>query len=206
MKWPLTHSLREILMTICSSNTYIHIGSLNFVYRSIWINIYIEYVYIHNIYKYIIIEIFLFIYLSDRSMKPCICAIKRTPVGKFLGGLSGLHPPDMAALAISSTMANLPPDLKIDEVMLGNVASANLGQAPARQAALKAGLPQTIPCTTINKVCSSGMKSVCFAAQAVKLGYRQAILCGGFESMSRIPHYTYVCTYILIEYIYIYIS
>ena len=83
---------------------------------------------------------------------------------------------------------NLNPEL-IDEVFMGNVVSAGVGQAPARQAAIFAGIPDTVPCTTINKVCSSGMKSVMLAAQSISLGDTEIVVAGGMENMSLIPHY-----------------
>jgi acetyl-CoA C-acetyltransferase len=119
-----------------------------------------------------------------------IVAVARTPIGSFLGSLATISAPKLGAIAIKGALnkINLDPNL-VDEVFMGNVISAGLGQAPARQAALFAGIPETVPCTTINKVCSSGMKSIMFAAQAIKTGDAEIIIAGGMENMSSIPHY-----------------
>lgn len=113
----------------------------------------------------------------------------RTPIGKFLGGLSSFTAPELGALAIRESLrrAGIAPD-EVDEVIMGLVVSAGVGQAPARQAALKAGLPNTIPALTINKVCGSGLKAVMLAAQAVRLEDARIVVAGGMESMSRAPH------------------
>lgn len=113
----------------------------------------------------------------------------RTPIGKFLGGLADLPAPDLGAVAIKEALARAKaaPN-KIDEVIMGNVIQAGLGQNPARQAALKAGLPDTIAAFTVNKVCGSGLKAVMLAAQAVRAGDADLIAAGGMESMSRAPH------------------
>ncbi len=113
----------------------------------------------------------------------------RTPIGKFLGHLSGLSAPELGALAVRESLstANIPPDA-VDEVIMGNVLQAGLGQAPARQAALNAGLPNTVPAVTINKVCGSGLKAVMLASQAVRVGDAKLIVAGGMESMSNAPH------------------
>ena len=114
----------------------------------------------------------------------------RTPMGSFGGMFAGLSAIDLGAAAIEGALdkAGVAAD-QVEEVLMGNVVSANLGQAPARQAALKAGLGQNVPCTTVNKVCSSGMKSVAFAAQAIMCGQANLIVAGGMESMSNIPYY-----------------
>lgn len=114
----------------------------------------------------------------------------RTPIGGFLGSLQSLGATDLGAAAIEATVerAGLSLDL-FDEVIMGNVLSAGLGQAPARQAALKAGFPTSIPAVTVNKVCGSGLKAVMFAAQAIRAGDAQAIVAGGMESMSNAPHF-----------------
>jgi len=119
-----------------------------------------------------------------------IVSAVRTPIGSFGGSLSSVSATQLGAAAIKGALekAGVKPEV-IDEVFMGNVISSNLGQAPARQAALFAGLPNTVPCTTINKVCSSGMKSVMFAAQTIMLGDNQAVIAGGMENMSSIPHY-----------------
>lgn len=119
-----------------------------------------------------------------------IISAKRTPIGSFGGSLAGLSATELGARAISGALAaaNVQPD-QVQEVLMGNVVSANLGQAPARQAALGAGLPFHVPCTTVNKVCSSGMKTVMFGAQAIALGQADIMVAGGMESMSNIPYY-----------------
>src|SRR6516165_8849445 len=113
----------------------------------------------------------------------------RTPIGKYLGALSDLSAPELGAVAVREAIrrANAPVE-RVDEVILGNVIQAGLGQNPARQAALKAGLPDTIAAVTINKVCGSGLKAVMLAAQAVRAGDGDLILAGGMESMSRAPY------------------
>ncbi|WP_225037229.1 acetyl-CoA C-acyltransferase [Winogradskyella sp. SM1960] len=119
-----------------------------------------------------------------------IVSAVRTPIGSFLGGLSTVPAPRLGATAIKGALhkINLKPEL-VDEVIMGNVVQAGTGQAPARQAAIYAGLPNTIPCTTINKVCASGMKAVMQAAQAIQLGDANIVVAGGMENMSLIPHY-----------------
>ena len=119
-----------------------------------------------------------------------IVSVARTPIGSFMGSLSNIPAPKLGAIAIKGALdkINLNPDL-IDEVFMGNVVSAGVGQAPARQAAIFAGIPDTVPCTTINKVCASGMKSVMLAAQSISLGDTEIVVAGGMENMSSIPHY-----------------
>lgn len=119
-----------------------------------------------------------------------IVSATRTPIGSFGGSLSGLSATALGAKAIAGALvaANVLPD-QVQEVFMGNVVSANLGQAPARQASLGAGLPYEVPCTTVNKVCASGMKSVMFGAQSIALGQADIIVAGGMESMSNIPYY-----------------
>lgn len=114
----------------------------------------------------------------------------RTPIGSFGGSLSGLSATQLGAKAIEGALktSGVSAD-QVQEVLMGNVVSANLGQAPARQAALGAKLPFDVPCTTINKVCSSGLKSVMFGAQTIQLGLADIIVAGGMESMSNIPYY-----------------
>ena len=114
----------------------------------------------------------------------------RTPIGSFSGSLSGLSATQLGATAIKGAVAKSGVETTvINEVFMGNVVSANLGQAPARQAALLGGLPNYIPCTTINKVCSSGLKSVMIGAQTIMTGDNQVVMTGGMESMSNIPFY-----------------
>ncbi|GAB3786470.1 acetyl-CoA C-acyltransferase [Spirosoma horti] len=119
-----------------------------------------------------------------------IVSAVRTPIGGFGGVLSTLSATDLGAAAIRGALsrAGVQPD-QVQEVYMGNVVSANVGQAPAKQAALKAGLPATIPCTTINKVCASGTKAIMLAAQAIQLGQADVVVAGGMESMSNTPYY-----------------
>lgn len=119
-----------------------------------------------------------------------IVSTARTPMGAFLGSLSGIPATKLGSLAIQGALnkINLDP-AEVQEVLMGNVLQANLGQAPARQAALGAGLSENIPCTTVNKVCSSGIKAVMQAAQAIKCGDADVIVAGGMENMSSVPHY-----------------
>ncbi|MEZ7515370.1 acetyl-CoA C-acyltransferase [Flavobacterium frigidarium] len=119
-----------------------------------------------------------------------IVSAVRTPIGSFMGGLSTVPAPRLGAIAIKGALDKINLDLKlVDEVYMGNVVQAGVGQAPARQAAMYAGLPDTVPCTTVNKVCASGMKSVMLAAQAIQCGDADVVVAGGMENMSLIPHY-----------------
>uniref|UniRef100_A0ACD5YHU0 Uncharacterized protein n=1 Tax=Avena sativa TaxID=4498 RepID=A0ACD5YHU0_AVESA len=120
----------------------------------------------------------------------CVVGVARTPIGSFLGGLSSLPATKLGAIAIEAALrrANVDPSI-VQEVFFGNVLSANLGQAPARQAALGAGIPNTVICTTVNKVCASGMKATMFAAQSIQLGINDIVVAGGMESMSNAPKY-----------------
>ncbi|SHN16654.1 acetyl-CoA C-acyltransferase [Flavobacterium xinjiangense] len=122
-----------------------------------------------------------------------IVSAVRTPIGSFMGGLSAVPAPRLGAVAIKGALdkINLDPNL-VDEVFMGNVVQAGVGQAPARQAALFAGLPNTVACTTINKVCASGMKSVMLGAQAIMCGDAEIVVAGGMENMSIIPHYMHL--------------
>ena len=124
-----------------------------------------------------------------------IVSVARTPIGSFLGTLSTIPAPKLGAVAIKGALEkiNLKPEM-VDEVFMGNVVSAGIGQAPARQAAIFAGIPNTVPCTTVNKVCSSGMKSIMLAAQAIALGDAEVVVAGGMENMSMIPHYQHART------------
>jgi acetyl-CoA C-acetyltransferase len=119
-----------------------------------------------------------------------IVAAVRTPIGSFGGALASLSATELGAIALKGALdkAGVAPEL-VEQVIMGNVISANLGQAPARQAAKKAGLPDTVECTTVNKVCASGSKAIMFAAQAIMLGQAEVILAGGMESMSNVPYY-----------------
>jgi acetyl-CoA C-acetyltransferase len=119
-----------------------------------------------------------------------IVSMARTPIGSFLGSLATLSATTLGSIAIKGALDRIGLDAnKVDEVLMGNVVSAGLGQAPARQAAMFAGIPDTVPCTTINKVCSSGMKAIIIAAQSIQCGDAEIVVAGGMESMSRIPHY-----------------
>ena len=126
---------------------------------------------------------------------PVILAAKRTPVGRFLGGLSRVPSPQLGAFAIEAVLDELPAARDhIDECIMGCVLQAGLGQNPARQAGLKAGLPDTLNAMTINKVCGSGLQAVMLAAQSIKAGENDLVLAGGFENMSLAPHLEYVRT------------
>ena len=122
--------------------------------------------------------------------KTYIVSAVRTPLGSFGGMLAGFSTIELGTIAIKGALskAGVSGD-QIDEVFFGNVVQANLGQAPARQAALAAGILNTTPCTTVNKVCSSGMKSIMFGAQSIQLGLTDIVVAGGMESMSNIPYY-----------------
>ena len=119
-----------------------------------------------------------------------IIAAVRTPIGAFMGGLSTVSATELGAIAIKGAIekSNLPINL-VDEVFMGNVLQAGLGQAPARQAALGAGLGQNVPCTTVNKVCASGMKAIMLGAQTILAGDNHVVVAGGMENMSQTPHY-----------------
>lgn len=119
-----------------------------------------------------------------------IAAAVRTPLGSFGGVFANIPATELGAAAIKGALAKagVAPD-QVEEVFMGNVCSANLGQAPARQAALAAGIPNTVPCTTVNKVCSSGAKAIMFGAQAIMLGHQDIVIAGGMENMSAIPYY-----------------
>jgi acetyl-CoA C-acetyltransferase len=118
-----------------------------------------------------------------------IVGAKRTPIGSFLGSLASVPAPQLGATAIRAALehARVKPD-EVGEVFMGCVLPAGLGQAPARQAALGAGIPQSVPCTTVNKVCGSGLKTVIMAAQAIAVGDVDVAVAGGMESMSNAPH------------------
>ncbi|NJM80007.1 MAG: acetyl-CoA C-acyltransferase [Flavobacterium sp.] len=127
------------------------------------------------------------------NKKVVIVAAVRTPIGSFMGALSSIPATKLGATAIKGALnkINLDPKL-VDEVLMGNVVQAGNGQAPARQAALYAGIPDTVPCTTINKVCASGMKAVMQGAQAIMCGDADIVVAGGMENMSLIPHYVHM--------------
>jgi acetyl-CoA C-acetyltransferase len=118
-----------------------------------------------------------------------ILSARRTPIGKFLGSLSGLSAPQLASETVRAALhdSGISPD-QVDEVILGNVVSAGVGQAPARQAALAAGIPASVPAVTVNKVCGSGLKAVMLADQAIRAGDARVVVAGGMENMSQSPH------------------
>ena len=124
------------------------------------------------------------------SKEVVIVSAARTPIGSFMGSLSTIPAPVLGSIAIKGAIQkiNLNPS-EIDEVFMGNVVQAGTGQAPARQAAIFAGIPNKVPCTTINKVCASGLKTIIQAAQSIALGDSDIIVAGGMENMSLIPHY-----------------
>lgn len=128
-----------------------------------------------------------------KNKEVVIVSAKRTPIGSFLGSLSSIPATKLGAVAIKGAMEsiNLKPEL-VDEVFMGNVVQAGNGQAPARQAALGAGIPKDVSCTTVNKVCASGMKSVMLGAQAIMAGSAEIVIAGGMENMSLIPHYVHL--------------
>ncbi|WP_041383877.1 acetyl-CoA C-acyltransferase [Polaribacter sp. MED152] len=119
-----------------------------------------------------------------------IVSVARTPIGSFMGSLSSIPATKLGAIAIKGALDKINLDANlVQEVFMGNVVSAGLGQAPARQAAIHAGIPDSVPCTTVNKVCASGMKSIMLAAQTIALGDADIAVAGGMENMSSIPHY-----------------
>ena len=130
---------------------------------------------------------------SIMSKKVVIVSAVRTPIGSFMGSLSSVTAPQLGAAAIKGALEkiNLDPNL-VDEVLMGNVIQAGVGQAPATQASLFAGLPNTIPTTTVNKVCASGMKAVMQGTQAIMSGDAEVVIAGGMENMSLIPHYVHM--------------
>ena len=122
-----------------------------------------------------------------------IVSAARTPIGSFLGSLSSIPATKLGSIAIKGALEkiNLKPEM-VQEVLMGNVVQAGVGQAPARQASLGAGIPDTVPCTTVNKVCASGMKAVMQGAQSIMLGDTDIVVAGGMENMSLIPHYVHM--------------
>ncbi|MCG2611549.1 acetyl-CoA C-acyltransferase [Flavobacterium sp. SM15] len=127
------------------------------------------------------------------NKKVVIVSAVRTPIGSFMGSLSTVTASQLGATAIKGALnkINLDPNL-VDEVLMGNVVQAGVGQAPARQAAIYAGLPNTVACTTVNKVCASGMKAIMQGAQAIMAGDAEVVVAGGMENMSLIPHYVHM--------------
>ena len=130
--------------------------------------------------------------MSDLTRQPVIVGAARTPIGRYLGGLAPLSAPELGAIAIRAALqrSGVAPDA-VQEVIMGHVLQGGTGQAPGRQAMLKAGVPATASALTINKVCGSGLKAVMLAAQAIKAGDAQVIVAGGQESMSNAPHYVF---------------
>ena len=128
--------------------------------------------------------------MSDLSRQPVIVSAARTPIGRFLGGLASLSAPELGAIAIRAALsrANVSPQA-VGNVIMGNVLQGGVGQAPARQAALKAGLPGTVSALTVNKVCGSGLEAVMLAAASIKAGDEEVVVAGGQESMSNSPYY-----------------
>jgi acetyl-CoA C-acetyltransferase len=128
--------------------------------------------------------------MSDADRTPVIVSGARTPIGRFLGGLSPRSAPELGAVAVRAAVerAGIDPEA-LDEAIMGHVVQAGVGQAPARQAAIGAGLPASLPAVTVNKVCGSGLKAVMLAAQAIRAGDARAVVAGGFESMSNVPYY-----------------
>ena len=129
--------------------------------------------------------------MSDASRIPVLLkGGARTPIGRFLGGLSHFSAPELGAIAVRASVERSGIDVSdVEEVIMGNVVTAGAGQAPARQAAVGGGVPETVPALTINKVCGSGLKAVMLAAQAIRAGDARLIVAGGMESMSMVPHY-----------------
>ena len=127
------------------------------------------------------------------SKNVVIVAAARTPIGSFMGKLSSVTAPRLGATAIKGVLAKIDLDpAMVNEVFMGNVIQAGTGQAPARQAAIGAGIPNTVPCTTVNKVCASGMKAVIHGAQSIMVGDNDIVVAGGMENMSLIPHYVHL--------------
>ncbi|MBB1140298.1 acetyl-CoA C-acyltransferase [Myroides sp. WP-1] len=127
------------------------------------------------------------------SKRVVIVSAARTPIGSFLGSLSTVPATKLGAVAIKGAIDKINLDVNlVDEVLMGNVVQAGVGQAPARQAAIYAGLSSNVPCTTVNKVCASGMKAIMQGAQAIMSGDAEVVVAGGMENMSLIPHYVHM--------------
>jgi acetyl-CoA C-acetyltransferase len=130
--------------------------------------------------------------MPDSARQPVIVSAARTPIGKFLGALAALSAPELGAIAIKAALERSGASMSdVEEVIMGNVVQGGVGQAPARQAAIKAGLPTTVSALTINKVCGSGLNAVMLAAQSIRAGDGRLIIAGGQESMSNAPYYVY---------------
>jgi acetyl-CoA C-acetyltransferase len=130
--------------------------------------------------------------MPDSARQPVIVSAVRTPIGKFLGALSSMTAPELGGIAIKAALERSGAAMAdVEDVIMGNVVQGGVGQAPARQAAIKAGLPTTVSALTINKVCGSGLNAVMLAAQAIRAGDSRVIIAGGQESMSSAPYYVY---------------
>src|SRR5437016_1023000 len=130
--------------------------------------------------------------MSDKARTAVIVSAARTPIGKFLGALSSLTAPELGAIAIRAAVERSRVSVDdVNEVIMGNVIQGGVGQAPARQAMLKAGIPATVSAMTVNKVCGSGLKAVMLAAQSIRAGDAHVVIAGGQESMSNAPYYVY---------------
>jgi len=128
--------------------------------------------------------------MTDAARIPVLVEGVRTPIGRFLGGLTPLSAADLGAIVVREVLERSQVDpAVVDEVIMGNVVSAGAGQAPARQAAIRGGIPGSVPALTVNKVCGSGLKAVMLAAQAIRAGDISVAVAGGMESMSNVPHY-----------------
>lgn len=128
--------------------------------------------------------------MTQGDREPVLLGGVRTPVGRFLGGLSSLSAPELGARVVEAVLERTGVDpSQVDEVIMGNVVSAGAGQAPARQAAVRGGVPPDVPAVTVNKVCGSGLKAAMLGAQAIRAGDADLVVVGGFESMSRAPYY-----------------
>ena len=122
--------------------------------------------------------------------KVFVVAAKRTPIGSFMGSLSDITATSLGAIVVKDLLSSIKLDpSEVDEVFMGHALQAGTGQAPARQVALNSGIPNNVPCTTINKVCASGMKSIMLGAQAIKTGDAEIVIAGGMENMSMSPHF-----------------
>src|SRR5690606_24688654 len=128
--------------------------------------------------------------MADPARTPVIIGAARTPIGRFLGGLAPLSAPELGGIAIRAAIerAGIDP-AEIDDVIMGNVVSAGLGQAPARQAAIRGGVPESVGAMAVSRVCGSGLMAVMLAAQAIRAGDARLMVAGGMESMSNAPHY-----------------
>lgn len=130
--------------------------------------------------------------MSNKEQTPVIVSATRTPVGRYLGGLSPVRATELGAIAIREVVARAEVDAAaVDEVIMGIVLQGGVGQAPARQAAIRGGIPGEVPALSVNKVCGSGLKAVMLSAQAIRAGDGQCLVAGGMESMSNAPHYVF---------------